>query len=352
MSSENTAPLHTGLTSEVYLLIIRSDRVVGELPVLEHHCDSQGRASVATLFALSNALCEVGIIARYGAETTAIPHEAKTIALRPARTALLTAEAHPLPAPDGLCAWQTTIRGENDETVAILTQGYLMGAAKAVQPIPVGPVVQTATHQPSPIKMLSTDARVSALLAAGTEVIARKGFANATIREIAEQAGVHVPTFYQHIASKNELLEMVYALEMKQLEDDLDANLRIEGTASERLEGMILSALDISHRRKRQIGILNRELKNLRPDGRARVIAQYRRLIGRYETVIRSGIRTGEFSPSVDPVLAANVADMISDMWALRPFFFTDHALDSFRAQAVSFIMSGLRAVDPGAKPR
>lgn len=341
MVSENTVPVRQPATGDLQLVIRRQERVLGELPVQDHHCDAQGRASIATLFAIADALSLAGIVARYGPDAPLALHEAKTIALRPARTNLLTGEALPLPAPDGLCAWQTTIRSEDGETVAILVQGYVMGKTQLPVAQPLEPVVRTATHRPVPLNVLPVDGRIAALIAAGTEVIARKGFANATIREIAEQAGVHIPTFYQHIASKDDLLELVYAREMKALEDDLEGVRHMEGTARDRLEKMIWAAIETSHHRQRQIGILNRELKSLRPEARTRVIAQYRRLIGRYEAVIRDGIRNGEFA-DIDPVVTANVMDMISDMWALRPFFFADHSLDAYKVAATAFVLNGL----------
>ena len=336
---------------DVRLVFSRADKVVGELAVEGRHCDAHGVVTVGTLFSLSQALCEVAIATRFGAEAQATAHEAKTIALNPVRTNFLNGEAVQLPAPEGLSTWQITIRREDGEVTAILSQGFVMSKTTTEQNQPAEAVIQTGLARPAPIQMLPSDKRINALVAAGTEVIARKGFAGATIREIAEQAGVHIPTFYQHIASKDELLEMVYAQEMKQLEDDLDTDIQIEGTAREKLERMLASALRSSLTRKRQIGILNRELKSLRSDARARVIAQYHRLIARYVVVIQAGIDAGEFSDRIDPVVAANVADMMSDMWALRPFFFDDHAFDDFAEQTRLLILGGL-GVPVTAEPR
>lgn len=344
MGSEITKPLRTAQGGDVRLILARADKVVGELAIEAHHCDHRGAVSVGTLFSLSETLCEAAIAARFGADARATPHEAKTVALTPAHTNFLTAEAVPLPASGGLSLWQITIRREDGEVTAILVQGFVMQDADTERRPPVDAEIRAETNRPVPIRTMAGDRRTQALVAAGTEVIARKGFAGATIREIAEQAGVHIPTFYQHIASKDELLEMVYAQEMKQLEDDLDADIQIEGTAREKLERMLASALRSSMTRKREIGILNRELKSLRPDARARVIAQYRRLIARYEVVIRAGIDAGEFSDRIDPVVAANVADMMSDMWALRPFFFADHAFDDFAEQTRLMVLGGLGA--------
>ena len=351
MGSETTKLTKQAPGDDVRIVFSRADKVAGELAVEARHCDAQGVVTVGTLFCLSQALCEAAIAAKFGAGARATAHEAKTIALNPARTNFLSGEAVPLPGPDGLSAWQITIQREDGEVMAILSQGFVISRMPEPQDKPAEAAERTGPVRPAPIQMLPSDKRMAALVAAGTEVIARKGFAGATIREIAEQAGVHIPTFYQHIASKDELLEMVYTQEMKQLEDDLDTDIQIEGTAREKLERMLASALRSSMTRKRQIGILNRELKSLRPDARARVIAQYHRLIARYVVVIRAGIDAGEFSDRIDPLVAANLADMISDMWALRPFFFSDHAFEDFAEQARLLILGGLGASVTG-EPR
>jgi len=176
---------------DVRLVFSRADKVVGELAVEGRHCDAQGVVTVGTLFSLSQALCEVAIAARFGAEAQATAHEAKTIALNPVRTNFLNGEAVQLPAPEGLSTWQITIRREDGEVTAILSQGFVMSKTTTEQNQPAEAVIQTGLARPAPIQMLPSDKRINALVAAGTEVIARKGFAGATIREIAEQAGVH-----------------------------------------------------------------------------------------------------------------------------------------------------------------
>lgn len=57
----------------------------------------------------------------------------------------------------------------------------------------------------APRRRLPAHERRASLLAAATEVFAAEGYAGASIRQIAESAGVTIPVLYDHFASKKQL---------------------------------------------------------------------------------------------------------------------------------------------------
>ncbi len=57
----------------------------------------------------------------------------------------------------------------------------------------------------APRRRLSAQQRRVSLLTAATQVFAAEGYAGASIREIAEAAGVTIPVLYDHFASKKQL---------------------------------------------------------------------------------------------------------------------------------------------------
>lgn len=316
-------------------LEVSDRRVTAELSVVPR---AAGCADLAQLFGFAAELSRAGVEGRHGAGFCFCATDAKTIYMVPVPASRLLGEAVPLPAPEGMAVWQTSIRTVQNKPVAMIVESG-----------PVRPVAWRARAgadrdgaAPAMAVPQAVCPRKDRIIAAATEVIAQKGFGNATIREIAEVAGVHVPTLYQHVSGKDELLELVYSHEMERLGAELDSAGAAEGSASSRLERMISVALDVSQRRHRQIGILNRELKGLGPEARARTLAQYRKLVERYETVLAEGIASGEFH-EIDHLMAANFIDMVSDMWALRPFFFRDYDPEEYRRTAVEFILAGLR---------
>ncbi len=177
---------------------------------------------------------------------------------------------------------------------------------------------------------------------AAAAVIAAKGFAHATVREIAEAAGMHVPTLYTHIASKHDLLELVYTWSMDRILVDVGqatANCR---SAREKVAAIMAAMIARADENKRLVGVLNRELRSLPHGARERVLDRYRVILHELAKVIAEGVAAGEFRP-VDPAVVANIIDAACDMRALRPFSFDAMALAEFERHILAFIDAGLR---------
>lgn len=320
-------------SSGVRLLVVRPERVVGETAPASPGA-ARAPVTLASLVEFAEALALAGNTA-CGHEVTAF--DIKTVSLSPRPANRLTGEAIPQTAPAGLSVWMVTIQDDHERAIATLVLTYALGTT-------VVPPAPTPAAEAPPSVPLAAEAQpqtpLARILAAATDVIARKGFAQATMREIAEATGMHVPTLYAHVKGKDELLELVYAHEMERLVSRLE-QLATGASATERIRRMMEAALDVSDERRRQIGILNRELKSLRPEARARMIARYRALVGRYEAVIRDGVAAGEFH-DIEPLVAANFLDMIGDIWALRQFFLSEMPRDAYLEAAMTFALKGL----------
>lgn len=83
---------------------------------------------------------------------------------------------------------------------------------------------------PTPVETSSRGARRRArsrarLIAAARQVMGERGVDAATIAEIAEAADLGFGTFYNHFASKEEVLEAVVAEDMTRLGDAIDAQI-------------------------------------------------------------------------------------------------------------------------------
>ncbi|MEE4118936.1 MAG: TetR family transcriptional regulator [Paracoccaceae bacterium] len=321
------------LSNGVRLLAVRPERVVGETAPASP-CAARAPVTLASLVGFAEDLAVAGNAA-CGHEVTAF--DVKTISLSPRPANRLTGEAIPQAAPAGLSVWMVTIQDDHERAIATLVLTYALRTAV------VPPDRAPSGEAPPRVPLADEDqpeTPLARILAAATDVIARKGFAQATMREIAEATGMHVPTLYAHVKGKDELLELVYAHEMERLVSRLE-QVATGASATERIRRMMEAALDVSDERRRQIGILNRELKSLRPEARARMIARYRALVGRYEAVIRDGVAAGEFH-DIEPLVAANFLDMIGDIWALRQFFLSEMPRDAYLEAAMTFALKGL----------
>ncbi|HVL56653.1 MAG TPA: TetR family transcriptional regulator, partial [Burkholderiaceae bacterium] len=179
------------------------------------------------------------------------------------------------------------------------------------------------------------------IAAAACRVIARKGFANATIREIADAADMHVPTLYQYVDSKDEILELVYRMAMDRLQVDIGEAVRGLRSSRDKIRATIDAMVTSCDRNRAMLGVLNRELRSLPAQARTRVLQHYQGFMDRIASLIEEGIARGEFR-RVDPNVIANVIDAVADMRALRPFSLDRHELDDYKREVADFVDRGL----------
>ncbi len=141
----------------------------------------------------------------------------------------------------------------------------------------------------------SLEKRREQIAAAACDVISRKGFAGATIREIADAAGLHVPTLSRFVSSKDEVLELVYGWAMERLRTDVAAATVGCATVRDQLITTVMAMIGNGDRYRRQVGVLNRELKSLPQKSRLRVLNEYQALLGQIAELIAQGVASGEF---------------------------------------------------------
>ena len=189
----------------------------------------------------------------------------------------------------------------------------------------------------------TADKRREQIAAAASEVIARKGFGKATMREIADTAGMHVPTMYQYVASKDEMLELVYYWTMARVRTDVAEATVDCHTATEKLRATIASLIDKGDRFRHSVGVLNREFKSLSREARARVLEDYRKLLFQIAELVSEGTEAGEFRP-VEPEIAANFIEAACDMWSLRQFAVGKFGQQMFRDEIFELVIRSLRS--------
>jgi AcrR family transcriptional regulator len=244
--------------------------------------------------------------------------------------------------------WQVLIQDEQGKAVCAVSLTYLVVQSETIGVERDGNAVQPVA-EPDPTEtslddMISpAEKRRAQIAAAASAVISRKGFGNATMREIADAAGMHVPTMYQYVASKDEMLELVYIWTMARVRTDVAQATVNCTTATEKLRATITAIIDKGDRFGRDVGVLNRELKSLSPDARVRVLAEYRKLLLQIAELVSNGTSNGEFR-AIEPEIAANIVDGVCDIWALRPFAVRQFGQKKFHDEVTEFILRGFKA--------
>lgn len=332
------------------------ERVQGEMRVSPRHRDEAGNVHLGVVLGFAQELAGIGTRLN-AASGVAAPSDAKTLLFIPSATAALGGEAVPLHRDDaGGMLWQTTVYDAELKPIAIVAQQIMLRCAPAPDPAANLEGTDALAATPGEDAAAKTTAKPAAkLAAAGTvaeqrreqiakaacDVIARKGFAGSTIREIADAAGLHVPTMYQYVSSKDEVLELVYSWAMERLRTDVDMATVGCVTSRDKLICTLTSMIDNGDRYRRQVGVLNRELKSLPQKSRLRVLAEYQAILRRIGDLVREGIENGEFRP-VEPEIVANIVESMTDLWPLRQFAMAKFGLQHFREEILRFVEAAL----------
>jgi AcrR family transcriptional regulator len=145
------------------------------------------------------------------------------------------------------------------------------------------------------------------IVRASTAVFAERGFDAATMREVAERAGMPLSAFYYYYSSKHDVLVAI----MENVLSDLDAACveamaAAEGPA-EQLAAMVAAHVRVHLRDPEAARVADAELRPLDDQSRATVVSRRDAYEGRFRQILEEGRRAGDFAPDV-PVSVASMS--------------------------------------------
>ncbi|MBB1011305.1 TetR family transcriptional regulator [Dietzia kunjamensis] len=134
-------------------------------------------------------------------------------------------------------------------------------------------------------------------LRAALQVFARHGYHGASIRSIAEAAGLSVPGLYHHYRSKQAILAAVVDQAMAEMLTHTQAAADDAGDRTvTRFENIVECLARFHMARRDHAFVASTEMRSMDPDVRARHIAQRDAQQKMLEDAIRAGVDSGEFS--------------------------------------------------------
>jgi AcrR family transcriptional regulator len=107
------------------------------------------------------------------------------------------------------------------------------------------------------------DAKLEGVLAAGARVIARDGYGNATIRQVAHEAGMSLAGLYHYFSSKEELLFLIQHHTFGAILERLEERLEGVHDPRRRLSVMVANHLEHFLARMDDLRVCARELESL-----------------------------------------------------------------------------------------
>jgi AcrR family transcriptional regulator len=184
---------------------------------------------------------------------------------------------------------------------------------------------------------------------AASRIFISRGYHEATVREIAQEAGLSLGGLYSYIRTKEDILYLVF--------DKLTTSLReamrraIEGIddPADQIRAALRADLDTTERYRDGILLMYQETKSLGGPSRRAVLSREADYVKFFEDILSAGYDRGVFRG--DPRLSADVIAYLCSIvalrrWSLRSRFSSAEVQEGL----IEFILRGLGAAREGAR--
>ncbi|GKX32597.1 MAG: hypothetical protein MnENMB40S_02150 [Rhizobiaceae bacterium MnEN-MB40S] len=239
-----------------------------------------------------------------------------------------------------VATWELHAETPDARQIARMSVSMTSDDEPAVKMSKVSPAEEAPATAPAVEKAAPGDKR-ELIAEAACRVIAEKGFAASTMREIAREASMHVPTMYQYVRSKEEVLELIYHHLCQRIRVTTRPVFEADLPPREKLKAVINCLIHVNGSLRKGSGVMNRELKSLSPSARRRVLDDYAEIVDKIANIITEGIESGAFRPT-NKLITANFIDAMCDIWVLRPFAIEGIGEQDYIDHVVDFTLNGL----------
>ena len=152
-----------------------------------------------------------------------------------------------------------------------------------------------------------SEARKEQILTAAERIFAGKGFADATVAEVAREAGLSDATIYEYFSSKEELLFSIPLQTTRKAAQELHTHLDYIRGAVNKIRGIIYGYLSFYQNHPDYASVLMLILKQNRKFLETEAYQLIREVSRMITRVLEEGIACDEFKPDTDPYLVRAV---------------------------------------------
>jgi AcrR family transcriptional regulator len=190
------------------------------------------------------------------------------------------------------------------------------------------------------------DLRRKQIIKGAIKVFIAKGFHNATVREIAEEAGLTMGSLYNYINTKQDIIYIVYDYITKVLREDMKEAIVGVKDPKERLKAALRQNLNAVYKNQDIIMFLYRESASLDKESLYTVLARETKYIELFEDILREYFKGREVSES-RLRLSADLLSYIPVIvtfrrWSLRRRF---DSMDTVLEGIVDFVLHGIEVI-------
>jgi AcrR family transcriptional regulator len=160
----------------------------------------------------------------------------------------------------------------------------------------------------------------SRILDASTNQFFERGYHGASMKELAEEAGIRSATLYYHFPNKEALLVEIMRTTLEELINVVQSAVSAESDPVAALSTAVTQHIEFHVKRYREVFLCDAELRVLSGENRAEIVT----LRDRYEAIFRSTLRDGQAAgalvvPDVDLVTRSLLASCSGVAFWFRP---------------------------------
>jgi AcrR family transcriptional regulator len=192
--------------------------------------------------------------------------------------------------------------------------------------------------------------RYESILGAARDVIARRGFPQASIREIATASGLSLAGLYHYVGGKDELLFLVLDRALDRLLDALETAWRDTAAPEQRLRALVETHLEFATHDPHALKIINRDYDLLAEPHRSEVTAKRQEYLRRGLEVLRQLDPHGR--PEDELLSATSLLLGMLNGIATRPFVRSGNSVRPLADEVTSLFLHGFLGRGAAGSPR
>jgi uncharacterized protein (TIGR00369 family) len=344
------------LAKSLGIEIVESDRqrVAARVVLDFRHINELGAVQGGVIMMAADIVGALGAVLNIPEGFSTATLESKTNFFGKGSGNLLWAEAQPVHIGKTTSVWRTTIwRGDDLGSrlrISEVTQTQIhledrrseKSAAIAVAAAAPSPKTEAAKEADASNQVVQiADIRRREILKGASEVILKKGFAAASVREIAEAASMPIPTMYKYIDSKEHILELMYETFTNDFREEFNRAMRNSPPSQEKVLHALKATIQTFDRHHRELKLLFTESKSLSQDALRRLYAQDRRYLDLWKNVvIDDGV---DRRLNVDAELIATFLYYLTTVWPIRHWSIGRWSVEEVTDAMVTFVAAALR---------
>ncbi|HCW08025.1 MAG TPA: TetR family transcriptional regulator [Cytophagales bacterium] len=146
--------------------------------------------------------------------------------------------------------------------------------------------------------------RKEQVIRSAAELFREKGYAAASMRDLAQKLGIEAASLYSHIKSKEEILQSLCFDMATEFRKSLDEVEKQKASASEKLKNGIIGHIQVMAKDLTASAVFMNEHRHLSQPYLRDFLLLRINYINRFKAIIEEGVLKGEFKNNIDKKLA------------------------------------------------